>query len=55
MTFGQFMALDEAGQRARMQAILAGWQRNADRRADDDNRFDSEAEARDGWANDGTP
>lgn len=50
MTWGQFVALDEAGQRKRMQAILAGWQRSAERRADDDYRFDAEVEQRDGWA-----
>lgn len=50
MKWGDFMALDEAGQRKRMQAILAGWQRNAEHQADDDYRFDAEAERRDGWA-----
>lgn len=50
MTWGEFMALDDAGQRNRMQAILAGWQRNATRQADDDYRFDAEEERKEGWA-----
>lgn len=50
MTWAKFTALDDAGQRKRMQAILAAWQRNAARRADDDHRFDAEEERKEGWA-----